>query len=200
VSEVSEFKTLGDLYVPYPLLALPQKAEKKQSENDFSTMETDMRDSFEVNVLSVLKIIHVFLPLIRASPTKKIITISTGMADINMINDYEVAYAAPYSISKAAVNAVMAKYNALYKSEGILFLSVSPGYVATERNGVARSDEDMAKMGIMVSKFAAYAPHLTRPLTPEESVTAVLSVAEKASVEGGSGGAFVSHLGTKRWL
>lgn len=182
VSSISEFKSIGDF------------------DDDFSTLEADMRSSFEVNVVSVLKIVHAFLPLIQAGSTKKVITISTGMADIDMINEYEIAYAAPYSVSKAAVNALMAKYNALYKSEGILFLSVSPGYVATERNGGERSDEEMTKVGIMVSKFAAYAPHFTRPLTPEESVRAVLGVAEKASLEGGSGGLFVSHLGTKQWL
>lgn len=52
----------------------------------------------------------------------------------------------------------------------------------------------------MAAKFAAYAPDFKRPLTPEESVKAVLSVVEKASVQGGYGGQFISHLGTKKWL
>jgi hypothetical protein len=37
-------------------------------------------------------------------------------------------------------------------------------------------------------------------LTPEESVTAVLSVMNKASIANGDGGAFISHLGNKQWL
>jgi hypothetical protein len=52
----------------------------------------------------------------------------------------------------------------------------------------------------MISKFAAYAPHFKGPISAEESVNAVLSVAERASVEGGDGGAFISHLGNKQWL
>lgn len=56
------------------------------------------------------------------------------MADVNLINESEVEVAGPYSASKAAANVVIAKYNAAHKNEGILFLSISPGYVATERN------------------------------------------------------------------
>lgn len=63
---------------------------------------------------------------------KKVITISSGVADIDLTNDLEISFAAPYSISKAAVNLAVAKYNAFYKQEGILFLSISPGVVATE--------------------------------------------------------------------
>lgn len=119
------------------------------------------------------------------------------MADIDLINDYSIAVASPYSVSKAAANAIVAKYNAALKHEGILFLSVSPGYVATERNAEGGDPEKAMELGM---KFAAYAPDFQRPLTPEESVTAVLGVIEKKTVEGGDGGAFISHLGTKRWL
>lgn len=52
----------------------------------------------------------------------------------------------------------------------------------------------------MISRFVAYAPHFKGPMSAEESVKAVLGVAEKASVEGGYGGAFISHLGNKQWL
>jgi NAD(P)-dependent dehydrogenase (short-subunit alcohol dehydrogenase family) len=56
------------------------------------------------------------------------------MADLDLINATEIDFAAPYAISKGALNVAIAKYNALYKKEGILFLAVSPGYVTTERN------------------------------------------------------------------
>lgn len=52
----------------------------------------------------------------------------------------------------------------------------------------------------MVQKFAAYAPHFKGPLTPEQSITAMTSVIESASVDKGFGGEFLSHLGTKQWL
>ena len=53
------------------------------------------------------------------------------MADLDLVNDFELDIAAPYSISKAAVNMAIAKYNALYKKDGVLFMAVSPGYVDT---------------------------------------------------------------------
>jgi len=51
-----------------------------------------------------------------------------------------------------------------------------------------------------VGKLAAYAPHFKGPITPEESVRRVKSTWEKASIEGGLGGAFISHLGNKQWV
>jgi hypothetical protein len=64
----------------------------------------------------------------------------------------------------------------------------------------APKPEDVEKAQILIAKFAAYAPHFQRPLTPEESVKAVVDVIEKSSIEGGAGGAFISHLGNKQWL
>jgi NAD(P)-dependent dehydrogenase (short-subunit alcohol dehydrogenase family) len=190
------------------------------SDDDFETLEKDLLESLEINLLAVIKTIHAFIPLIRSGKGKKIVTISTGMADIDLINATEVTFAAPYSISKGAVNVAIAKYNALYNKEGVLFLAVSPGYVATERNNGMPADEiiilmhvltkpllsgqpnaeDADKVAVLVQKFVEYAPHFKAPLTPEESVTAVLSVMNNASIENGDGGAFISHLGTKQWL
>jgi hypothetical protein len=49
-------------------------------------------------------------------------------------------------------------------------------------------------------QYKQYAPHFTGPARPEDAVRDVISVWEKASVENGDGGAFVSHLGSKQWL
>ena len=57
--------------------------------------------------------------------------------------------------------------------------------------------EMLAKQG---AQFAKYAPHFKGPISPEESVKLMLSVIDKASVAGGDGGSFVSHLGTKQWI
>ncbi|KAF6234059.1 hypothetical protein HO173_007889 [Letharia columbiana] len=54
-------------------------------------------------------------------------------------------------------------------------------------------------MGFM-GKLVTYAPHFKGPISPEESVRHVRSTWEKASIEGGFGGAFVSHLGNKQWV
>jgi NAD(P)-dependent dehydrogenase (short-subunit alcohol dehydrogenase family) len=60
---------------------------------------------------------------------KKVIAISSGHADLDFINNFEVDGCGLYSASKAALNTIVAKYNAQYKKDGILFLSLSPGVV-----------------------------------------------------------------------
>lgn len=182
VSDVTEFKTQTSF-----------------DDNTFSVLENDFLECFKINTLGLVHTVQSFLPLIRKGSVKKVINISTGMADIDLINAVDVAVAGPYSASKAAANVVIAKYNAELKSEGILFLSISPGYVATERNAEA-GEKDLEQVMEIGKKFAAYAPHFTKPLTPEESVTAIVKVIREKSVKNGDGGSFISHLGNKQWL
>ena len=104
------------------------------SDDDFETLEKDMLESLDINLLGYLKTVQAFLPLIRNGKEKKVVAISTGMADIDLINATDIPYATPYAVSKAALNIAVAKYSALYKVDGILFLAISPGYVSTERN------------------------------------------------------------------
>jgi len=162
-------------------------------------LEEDMMSSFKANVVGVAHTVNAFLPLIRKGGVKKVITLSTGMADMDLINQFSLAIAGPYSISKAATNALVTKYNAaLGKSEGILFLAISPGVVDTSE-GAPMSEEDIAGVQAMFAAFASYAPHFKGPITPEESVRLQMDVIEKATVET-MGGAFVSHFGNKQWL
>lgn len=58
------------------------------------------------------------------------------MADLDFTLNFSIATAAPYSISKAAVNMLVAKYHNAYKEEGMLFMGISPGLVATAENKI----------------------------------------------------------------
>jgi NAD(P)-dependent dehydrogenase (short-subunit alcohol dehydrogenase family) len=55
---------------------------------------------------------NALLPLILKGQEKKIVHISTGMADTDLVLKSGVSYAVPYSASKAALNLVVAKYAA----------------------------------------------------------------------------------------
>ncbi|KAF2763856.1 NAD(P)-binding protein [Teratosphaeria nubilosa] len=168
-------------------------------DHDPEELEGELVSSFKANVVGTAHTINAFLPLIRRGQMKKVITLSTGVADVDLINQFALAYGAPYSISKAATNMLVAKYNAaLGKSEGIMFLSISPGMVDTSE-GKARSEQGIAGYREMTAKIAQYAPHFTGPITPEESVRMQMAIIDKATVET-FGGAFVSHLGNKQWL
>jgi NAD(P)-dependent dehydrogenase (short-subunit alcohol dehydrogenase family) len=48
-----------------------------------------------------------------------------------MTNEINVMYSPPYAMSKATLNMLMAKFNAAYAEEGILFMSLCPGMVDT---------------------------------------------------------------------
>jgi NAD(P)-dependent dehydrogenase (short-subunit alcohol dehydrogenase family) len=179
VSERSAFKTLVD--------------------DELTDLENDLMASFRANVVGVANTVNAFLPLLRAGHGKKIITISTGMADTDLINRFSIPIAAPYSISKAATNALVAKFNAaLGKSENMLVMALSPGLVDTSE-GKPMTEQELQGAQAMGAMFQDYAPNFKGPVTAEQSVEMCLKVIEGATVQT-HGGAFVSHLGNRQWL
>ena len=157
-------------------------------------------ECFTGNVNGVAHTINAFLPLIRQGQAKKVITISSSMADIYFVNDYDLSINVAYSVSKAAANALVAQYNALLgKKEGILFLSLSPGAVDTAAGRPPLTEKETASFMELAVKLQGYAPDFKGPISVEESVEKQLKVIHEATVQT-SGGAFVSHSGNKRWL
>ena len=86
----------------------------------------------KVNLLHQMFVVNAFLPLIRKGHLKKVIYISSGMGDINVIRVCELPSLLGYAVGKASGNIMMAKYAAELKSEGIKTLSLSPGWVETD--------------------------------------------------------------------
>lgn len=80
----------------------------EMSPQDF---ELDSIESFRANVVGTAHVLSAFLPLVRKGSAKKIIVTSSGMADDALIVKLDIAVAAPYSISKAAVNTLVCKEN-----------------------------------------------------------------------------------------
>jgi NAD(P)-dependent dehydrogenase (short-subunit alcohol dehydrogenase family) len=103
-------------------------------EGEPDVLEEDLDLSWKTNVVGFIDAINAFLPLVKKGSVKKVLSISTGMADFELCAKYEIWESAPYSISKAALNAAIGKYAARYGKEGILFLSISPGVVDTGNN------------------------------------------------------------------
>lgn len=84
---------------------------------------------FQTNVVGNIHLFNLFLPLVMKGAVKKVITISSGHADLDLINGFDVETSALYAASKAAMNVIVAKFNAQYKKDGVLFVSISPGAV-----------------------------------------------------------------------
>lgn len=98
---------------------------------DVEPLGADLRQHFESNVIGNINLFNLFLPLIRNGNLKKIVAISSGLSELDLIKELRIANGAPYSITKAALNMVVTKFHAQYADEGILFMAVCPGSVAT---------------------------------------------------------------------
>ena len=96
----------------------------------------DLTRSFMTNVAGPLYAINAFLPLIRAGAAKKVVIISSGMADTELMEIAGVSQAVTYSASKSAANVLATKYAIELKSESIAFLALSPGLVNTRANSL----------------------------------------------------------------
>ncbi len=82
-------------------------------------------------MLANIYLYNLFLPQILKGSVKNVVRITSGIADIDWINNYEIEELAVNAMSKAALNVVTAKFSAQYKREGVLFLSVCAGLVDT---------------------------------------------------------------------
>lgn len=153
---------------------------------------------YQTNAIGQLHLFNLFTPLLLKGRTKKAIAISSAQSDLDFINDVGVEISTLYSMSKAALNVVVAKFSAQYKKEGVLFLGICPGSVDVGHFDDATPEQIQGLSGFM-SALQVYAPHFKGPASPEVAAKAVREVWENATVEK-DGGKFLSHLGNKQWL
>lgn len=92
-------------------------------------LESVLRDLNRTNIAGNIHLFNLFLPLVLKGKVKKVIAISSGHGDLDLINNLEIENAALYAAYKAALNVIVAKYGAQYKKDGVLFVSISPGMV-----------------------------------------------------------------------
>jgi short-subunit dehydrogenase involved in D-alanine esterification of teichoic acids len=94
-------------------------------------LSDEFRQSMEANVLAKIHLYNLFMPLVFKGKAKKVVAISSGIADIDWVNEYDLEATSVNAMSKAAMNMVTAKFNAQYRKDSLLFLSVCPGLVDT---------------------------------------------------------------------
>ncbi|KAH7110121.1 hypothetical protein B0J11DRAFT_499399 [Dendryphion nanum] len=164
-----------------------------------------LRRSDEANIAGPLFTINAFLPLLRAGKEKRVTYISSSVADGPETIETRVSNSVPYSTSKAGGNIVITKFAAELQDEGFTFLSIAPGAVATETMMAALNDaskyteEEKAKMQLMIGRMMQKYPEWKGPIPPEESVKRILNVVKNSKVE--QSGQFLSYWGnTTQWL
>lgn len=99
-----------------------------------STLDMDFEgflDTLKINTLGPLRVTQAFLPQLRRSKGARIVTISSRMGSLAHAKSDRIAYRA----SKAAVNKVMQGLATDLAPEGIVAISVHPGWVRTEMGG-----------------------------------------------------------------
>lgn len=100
---------------------------------------TVWRDTFDTNVFAVVEVTTAFLPLLKASPSGRIVNLSSQLASLSMHTDpaspiYDFKLPA-YNASKGVVNAWTVHLAYELKGSSIKVNAVHPGYVQTDMNG-----------------------------------------------------------------
>ncbi|EJF62199.1 NAD(P)-binding protein [Dichomitus squalens LYAD-421 SS1] len=98
---------------------------------DVEQLDSDFIDAFKVNSLGPVHSIRAFLPLLRASSTKKIVVIGTAGALPEFARFIGVSGTAAYTMTKAAGLLATTKYAVQLKGEGFVVVSLNPGLVNT---------------------------------------------------------------------
>ncbi|PKS11608.1 hypothetical protein jhhlp_001758 [Lomentospora prolificans] len=160
-------------------------------------LEENLLDTYRINVIGQVHLFNLYIPLILKGNVKKVITLGTGLADPELTAKYKLELAGPYSLSKAATNLLVAKYHASYADQGVLFLSLSPGFVESGHQDNL-TEQEIPYVQKMVASFIEYAPQFQK-FSPEQSVEYMMKVVYNATVEK-YGGAAVSHNGDGKWL
>ncbi len=89
------------------------------------------RDAFETNVLGAWRVTQAVLPLLRRSPSARIVNVSSGAGALTEMGGGSPAY----RVSKTALNALTRILSSELRGDGILVNSVCPGWVATDMGG-----------------------------------------------------------------
>jgi NAD(P)-dependent dehydrogenase (short-subunit alcohol dehydrogenase family) len=119
------------------------------------TTADEMRHVYDTNVFGVVNVTNALLPLLRRSPSARIVNISSTLGSLTLragsaeFGPAELAYCS----SKTALNAVTLLYANHLRAEGITVNAVCPGYVATDlnRHSGVRAVEDGAEIAVRVA-------------------------------------------------
>lgn len=91
------------------------------------TSTDQFRYVLETNLISPLRVIKGFIPLIMKSSVRKVICLSSDFGSITMNDRKEFG---AYNVSKAGLNMLMTQFKNEYFEEGITFIPMHPGYVS----------------------------------------------------------------------
>ncbi|KAK7046567.1 NAD(P)-binding protein [Favolaschia claudopus] len=161
-------------------------------------LENDLLANIKANTISVAHSTNAFLPLLKNGSSKKVLTVSSGAGNVNVTLKTDVAAQVGYSVAKAAMNMVVAKFAAQYRDDGFVFLSICPGMVDTSATKTSPPTpgelEEYKMLGKSFSKIEGTPPP---PLSTEEAVKGLMKVFDSWPIE--RSGMSVSRHGSEVW-
>lgn len=93
--------------------------------------ENTFRLTFETNTFGPLWLCQAFIPMMVAQNYGRVVNVSSGMGQINAMNDYGAAY----RISKLALNAITRIFADAVRGSNVLVNAVCPGWVRSDMGG-----------------------------------------------------------------
>ncbi|PWW56087.1 NADP-dependent 3-hydroxy acid dehydrogenase YdfG [Actinokineospora spheciospongiae] len=100
-----------------------------------------LRSGVETNVYGVVRVTNAVLPLLRRSPSPRVVNLSSSVGSLTFQATGREDGTGPadtaYSPTKTYLNAITLQYVRELAGTGILINNVCPGYVATDLNGHA---------------------------------------------------------------
>ncbi|KAI0714477.1 hypothetical protein C8Q72DRAFT_195121 [Fomitopsis betulina] len=145
---------------------------------NMDALDAEFIEAFKVNTLGAIHSVDAFLPLLRKGSAKKIIIISSGGGERDVVWKARVAELASYGVTKSAENMVMTKYAALLEPEGFVVVAISPGNVDVSATAVAPpTANEQADLKRSMDKIRKIIPNYPdKAMAPEESVKKVIAV------------------------
>jgi NAD(P)-dependent dehydrogenase (short-subunit alcohol dehydrogenase family) len=117
-----------------------------------------VRTAVETNVIGVIRVTNAMLPLLRRSPSPRIVNMSSSVGSLTRQTESAGESAtgplsAAYAPSKTFLNAVTVQYAKELRDTNILINAACPGYCATDLNGFrgVRTPEQGAAIAIRLA-------------------------------------------------
>jgi NAD(P)-dependent dehydrogenase (short-subunit alcohol dehydrogenase family) len=125
-------------------------------QNPTEVSPAQLRTVVETNVIGVLRVTNAVLPLLRRSPSPRIVMMSSGVGSLTRQTTPGAdtgPISGAYSPSKTFLNALVVQYAKELADTNVLINAGCPGYVATDLNGFrgVRTPEQGAAIAIRLA-------------------------------------------------
>jgi NAD(P)-dependent dehydrogenase (short-subunit alcohol dehydrogenase family) len=123
-----------------------------------------VRKVYDTNVFAPMRLIQVFLPLLKKSDAGRIVNVSSGLGSLALSSDpngpYDAVNVLGYCTSKTALNAVTVQFAKELRGTTVKINAADPGYCATDLNGHSgpRTAEQGAIAAVRLATLPADGP------------------------------------------